>query len=72
MATSGTTDEQRKLLRPREAANRLAISERQLWAQTDPRGPIPCVRIGKSVRYSPDAVQRFIDEQEQSCPEVRQ
>jgi hypothetical protein len=72
MAALGTTEEQRKLLRPREAADRLTISERQLWAQTDPRGPIPCVRIGKSVRYSPDAIQRFIDEQEQNCPEVRQ
>ena len=72
MAKPATTEEQRKLLRPREAADRLTISERQLWAQTDPRGPIPCVRIGKSVRYSPDAIQRFIDEQEQNCPEVRQ
>ncbi len=72
MAKPATTEEQRKLLRPREAADRLTISERQLWAQTDPRGPIPCVRIGKSVRYSPDAIQRFIDEQEQNCLEVRQ
>ncbi len=51
------------LLRPPEAAAELRISERTLWAQTAPRGPIRCVRIGGSVRYSRDALQAYIDQQ---------
>ena len=66
MAAPVKTDEQRILLRPREAAVRLAISERQLWAHTTPRGPIPATRIGNSVRYSPEALQRFIESQQLS------
>lgn len=52
------------LLKLREAAIRLSISERQLWSQTHPRGPIPAVRIGNCVRYSPDALQLYINEQQ--------
>lgn len=37
-------------LRPHEAAEALRISPRMLWDQTDPRGPIPCVRIGHGKR----------------------
>lgn len=66
MAALAKTDEQRLLVTPREAAVRLSISERQLWAHTQPRGPIPATRIGNSVRYSPDALQRFIESQQQS------
>ena len=60
MAIQAKTDEQRLLLRPRQAAPSLGISERQLWANTQPRGPIPCVRIGKCVRYSPEALKDYI------------
>jgi excisionase family DNA binding protein len=38
------------LLRPREAARFLAISERTLWELTR-RGEILCVRLGRAVRY---------------------
>lgn len=65
MATA-KTEEQRLLLKPREAATRLSISERQLWANTQPRGPIPATRIGNCVRYSPEALQAFIDGQQQT------
>ena len=61
MVESANTAEQQLLLRPREAAARLSISERQLWAKTRPRGPIPCVRIGSCVRYAPDALKALID-----------
>jgi hypothetical protein len=57
------TDERRLLLKPREAAACLSISERQLWSQTIPRGPIPGIRIGNCVRYSPSALQAYIAEQ---------
>ena len=60
MATPGKSTEEKLLLKPREAAARLSISERQLWAQTCPRGPIPCVRIGSCVRYAPDALKTLI------------
>ena len=57
-----TSDEQKLLLKPREAATRLSISERQLWANSRPRGPIPVTRIGNCVRYSSEALQAFIDD----------
>lgn len=50
----------RLLLKPREAAACLGVSERQLWAHTQPRGPIPCVRIGNNVRYSVEALQALV------------
>ena len=37
-------------LRPREAAKALGISTRTLWGLTAPRGPIPCLRIGRGKR----------------------
>ena len=61
MAASAKRIEERLLLKPREAAGRLSISERQLWANSRPRGPIPVTRIGNCVRYSPEALQAFID-----------
>ena len=38
------------LLRPTDAAKALAISPRKLWSLTA-SGEIPCIRIGRSVRY---------------------
>jgi hypothetical protein len=34
------------------AARLLSVSERTLWGITAPRGPLPCVRIGRSVGYA--------------------
>ena len=51
------------LLTPRDAAQTLAVCERSLWAMTAPRGPIPCVRIGRSVRYAIDDLRSFIERQ---------
>lgn len=39
-------------LRPREAAKALGISARTLWSLTAPRGPIPCLRIGRGKRQT--------------------
>ena len=50
----------RLLLRPAEAALALGISARLLWSKTR-QGEIPCLRFGKAVRYSPAALQRYID-----------
>ena len=50
----------RLLWTPAEAAAALRISPRLLWSRTK-LGEIPCVRIGKAVRYSPTALQATID-----------
>jgi len=42
------------LVPPREAAWLLGgISTRHLWSLTAPRGPIPCIRLGRRVFYDP-------------------
>jgi excisionase family DNA binding protein len=46
----------------RQAAQMLAIGERTLWELTR-RGSIPCVRIGRAVRYSPLDLQTYIESQ---------
>jgi len=51
----------RLLLTPREAAEALRISERKLWGLTA-SGQIPCLRIGRSVRYDVDDLRDWIDE----------
>lgn len=48
------------LLTPREAAEALRISQRKLWGLTA-SGQIPCVRIGRSVRYQPNDLRTWID-----------
>jgi excisionase family DNA binding protein len=50
------------LLKPADAAKALAISGRKLWSLTAGR-EIPCVRIGKAVRYSPDDLRAWIESQ---------
>lgn len=58
-------------LRPREAAKALGISERTLWGQTAPRGPLPCVRLGRSVVYPVEALQGWL-RQASSTPATNQ
>lgn len=53
------------LITAAEAARRLAISERKLWALTASR-MIPHVRVGRAVRYRPQALSDWIDENERS------
>jgi len=52
----------RLLLKPHEAAVALAISDRKLWTMTA-RGEVPCVRLGRAVRYRLDQLQQFLDGQ---------
>jgi hypothetical protein len=54
------------LMRSRQAAAMLQISEKLLWSMTRPRGPINCVRFGRAVRYSPDVLRAFIAQQSQT------
>ena len=46
----------------RQAAKALAISERKLWDLTN-EGAIPCIRIGRAVRYDPGDIRTWIDAQ---------
>ncbi len=54
---------ERLLLTPREAAETLSVCEKSLWSLTQPRGPIRCVRLGRSVRYSLESLREFIAQQ---------
>jgi excisionase family DNA binding protein len=57
--TKGRSVHSALLIRPREAARLLAISERSLWAFTQ-SGEIPFIRIGRSVRYCPADLAAWI------------
>ncbi len=48
------------LLTPRQAEERLSISERKLWGLTMPRGDLACVRIARSVRYAVEDLEAFV------------
>jgi excisionase family DNA binding protein len=50
------------LLKPREAAGFLAISERKLWDLTR-RREIPHVRIDRAVRYDPEDLRAWVEGQ---------
>ncbi len=50
----------RLLLRPAEAAEALAISERTLWGLTRD-GKIPSLRVGRCLRYDHAALRRWVD-----------
>jgi hypothetical protein len=64
MAADAKTTPEQLLWTSRQAAQACRISERALWARTRPRGEIPCVRIGGSVRYCPQALKAFIASQQ--------
>lgn len=51
------------LLKAREAAQCLAISERYLYQLTS-SGELPCVRVGKLVRYSVETLRQWIKDRE--------
>ncbi len=57
----------RFLLTSREAAKRLSISERHLFQLTR-TGQLPCLRIGRSVRYSVETIQKWVRETESAEP----
>lgn len=48
------------LLSAREAARQLSVSTRTLWALTQPRGTLPCVRVGSRVLYSRQTLVEWI------------
>jgi hypothetical protein len=51
------TVQERLLLRPKEAARMLAVSERTLWGSGIPR-----IRVGKrGIRYALDDLRRWVE-----------
>lgn len=57
----------RLLLDPAEAAAALKISPRTLWAMTK-AGKVPCVRIGRQIRYGVAVLERWIAAQSMTAP----
>ncbi|QDS94891.1 Helix-turn-helix domain protein [Roseimaritima multifibrata] len=60
------------LLSVADAAKMLATSERSLFRLTAPRGPIPPIRIGRSVRYSVDDLQAYVDSRRSAATRTQQ
>lgn len=52
------------LLNSRESSEALGVSQRTLWSLTQ-SGEIPCVRIGRCVRYAADDLREYIESQKQ-------
>jgi excisionase family DNA binding protein len=66
MTTIQQTDTPRLLWTSREAARALSISERKLWGLTK-EGKVPCVRIGRAVRYLPVDLLSWAEAQRTTC-----
>ena len=64
-APANTNSLPNQLLRPRDAAKLLAISERMLYTLTK-RGDIAAVRMGKAVRYTQAELAAFVSKQMQA------
>jgi excisionase family DNA binding protein len=51
------------LLRIEEAAEYLSLGRSKTYELLQPRGPLPVVRIGNSLRIPAAALQRWVEEQ---------
>ena len=60
VATASQIEPEKLLVSPREAARLLSICEKTLWTITK-RDGVPCVRIGRAVRYSPADLRSWIE-----------
>ena len=59
--TDSSCETPHSLSKPPQAASTLAICEKTLWSITEPRGDLPRVRIGRSVRYDPADLRAWIE-----------
>ena len=57
------------LVSPRQAARLLSVSERTLFTWTK-AGQVPCVKLGRLVRYSVDSLKEFIAEAEKVVDKI--
>jgi len=44
----------------KEASAYMSVSERTVWEWTAPRGELPVVKLGRSVRYRPEDLEAFV------------
>ncbi len=63
MRSSAPSSVAKLLLPAREAAQALSVCEKTLWSITQPRGDLPCVRIGRRVLYDQRDLLAWIDKQ---------
>lgn len=56
---NNSTINETRLMTVKDAAAYLAISERKLWDMSN-TGEIPCVRLGRAVRYDLQDLDSFI------------
>ena len=54
-----------RLLSPLEVAKYLGLS-RSFVYQLAETGDLPCVKIGRSIRFRPRAIEQFIEDREQA------
>ena len=54
------------LLTASDAARALAVSDRKLWS-LKASGEIPCVRVGRAVRYDPRDLVAWIDRRKEKA-----
>ena len=51
----------RLALKPDEAAESLGISPKSLFNRSQPRGPIPCLRVGTRVLYPTHLLRKWMN-----------
>ncbi len=68
MSSSSPSSVAKLLLPAREAAQALSVCEKTLWSITQPRGNLPCVRIGRRVLYDQRDLLAWIDKQKGGAP----
>jgi len=57
------------LVSPRQAARLLSVSERTLFTWTKD-SKIPCVKLGRLVRYSVDTLREFVAKAEKAVDKI--
>ncbi len=60
MKTNTPTTPEPLALRPKDAAKALGVGQRTLWALTQPRGPIPAVKLGVCVLYPIGELRKWL------------
>lgn len=54
-----------------EAARLLSVSQNTIWNMTVPRGDLPCVRIGRAVRFDVADLRTWIERRKSKARKAR-
>jgi excisionase family DNA binding protein len=71
MTTTFGNTEERGLLRVEDAARYLSLGRSKTYELLQPNGPLPVVRIGRSVRVPLAALRKWVEEQAVSDQDAR-